>query len=86
MSSDEQAARVTLRLGFLNTVKALSGRSMSLVTAEGNTVTAKLVGLDRDSEKLGVEQLVTPMGRIPHATVRLGDVDYIKFEKMTQSK
>lgn len=80
MSQDEQMARATLRLGFLQTVEALSGRPASLVTVEGNVVTASIVGLDRDTEKVAVEQVKTPSGVIKHAIVRLGDLDYIRLD------
>lgn len=79
MNTDEQKARAQLRLGFLNTVKALSGRQASIVTAEGNTVTAVLVGVDRDSALVGVESLVTPAGTLPQATLRLADMDYMEL-------
>ena len=79
--SDEQEARAALRLGFLQTVQALSGRQAELVTAEGNTLTGKLIGTDRDSNLIAIEDLGTPAGKIEHAIVRFSDVDHMVLKR-----
>jgi hypothetical protein len=61
-------------------VALLAGRQAELVTAEGNTVRARLVGLDRDSELLAVEELETPAGTLPAATLRVSDLDLITLQ------
>ena len=81
--SDEQEARAALRLGFLQTVQALSGRQAELVTAEGNTLTGKLIGTDRDSNLIAIEDLGTPAGKIEHAIVRFSDVDHMVMKRST---
>ena len=81
--SDEQEARAALRLGFLQTVQALSGRQAELVTAEGNTLTGKLIGTDRDSNLIAIEDLGTPAGKIEHAIVRFSDVDHMILKRST---
>ena len=79
--SEEQEARAALRLGFLKTVRALSGRQAEVVTAEGNALTGKLVGTDRDSNLIGIENLGTPAGKIDHAIVRFSDVDHMVLRR-----
>lgn len=86
MNIDEQKARAALRLQFLETVKALSGRSASLATVEGNIVTGILINLDRDSETLALEQFSTPTGLLPYATVRLKDLDHIKLKRPSNNE
>ena len=81
--SDEQEARAALRLGFLQTIQALSGRQAELVTAEGNTLTGKLIGTDRDSNLIAIEDLGTPAGKIEHAIVRFSDVDHMVLNRST---
>ena len=79
--SEEQEARAVLRLGFLQTVQALSGRQAQVITAEGNTLTGKLIGTDRDSNLVAIEDLETPAGKIEHAIVRFSDVDHMVLRK-----
>ena len=81
--SDEQDARAALRLGFLQTVQTLSRRQAEVVTAEGNRLTGKLVGTDRDSNLIAIEDLVTPAGKIEHAIVRFSDVDHMVLKRLT---
>ena len=81
--SDEQEARAALRLGFLQAVQALGGRTAKVITAEGNTLSGKL---DRDSNLVAIEDLGTPAGKIEHAVVRLSDVDHMVLEKFTKEK
>jgi len=81
--SHEQEARAALRLGFLQTVQTLSGRQAEVVTAEGNGLTGKLVGTDRDSNLIAIEDLVTPAGKIEHAIVRFSDVDRMVLKRST---
>ena len=84
--SDEQEARAALRLGFLQAVQALGGRTAKVITAEGNTLSGRLIGTDRDSNLVAIEDLGTPAGKIEHAVVRLSDVDHMVLEKFTKEK
>ena len=79
--SKEEEARAALRLGFLQAVQALSGRQAEVVTSEGNCLTGKLIGTDRDSNLIAIEDLGTPAGKIEHAIVRFSDVDHIVLKK-----
>jgi len=81
MSTEEQAARALLRLGFLSVMKSLSGRSAVIISCEGNKLECNLLGFDREGEKLAVENLVTPTGKLPQAILRTSDVDMINLEK-----
>jgi hypothetical protein len=47
-------------------------------------VRGRLVGLDRDSERLAVEELETPAGTLPAATLRLSDIDRITLQQEPQ--
>lgn len=80
----EQAARSKLRIGFLDALKQLSGSSATFVTCEGNSLQGKLVGIDRDTELLGVENLNTPTGPLAHAILRVADIDIIKVSKISE--
>ena len=79
--SKEEEARAALRLGFLQAVQALSGRQAEVVTSEGNCLTGKLIGTDRDSNLIAIEDLGTPAGKIEHAIVRFSDVDHMVLRK-----
>ena len=79
--SKEQEARALLRLGFLQTVQVLSGRQAQVVTAEGNTLTGKLIGTDRDSNLVSIENLGTPAGKIEQGIVRFSDIDHMVLER-----
>jgi hypothetical protein len=82
MSSVEQEARAKLRLGFLNTIKSFSGKTCVVTTFEGNKLDCVLVGIDRDSEMVAVENLQTPTGMLKHALLRISDIDVIKFNDL----
>lgn len=81
MSTEVQAARAQLRLGFLSVMKSLANRSAVLVSCEGNKLECELLGFDREGEKIAVENLVTPTGKLPQAILRTSDVDMIKLAK-----
>ena len=81
--SKEEEARAALRLGFLQAVQALSGRQAEVVTSEGNCLTGKLIGTDRDSNLIAIEDLGTPAGKIEHAIVRFSDVDHMVLKRST---
>ena len=81
--SKEEEARAALRLGFLQAVQALSGRQAEVVTSEGNCLTGKLIGTDRDSNLIAIEDLGTPAGKIEHAIVRFSDVDHMVLQGST---
>lgn len=81
--SKEEEARAALRLGFLQAVQALSGRQTEVVTSEGNCLTGKLIGTDRDSNLIAIEDLGTPAGKIEHAIVRFSDVDHMVLKGST---
>lgn len=61
--SDEQEARAALRLGFLQAVQALGGRTAKVITAEGNTLSGRLIGTDRDSNLIAIEDLALLLAR-----------------------
>jgi len=81
MSTEEQAARSQLRLGFLSVMKSLSHRSAVVTTCEGNQLACDLRGFDREGEKLAVENLCTPTGKLSQAILRTSDIDVIQIEK-----
>ena len=64
--------RATLRLGFLQTIEtiqtiqALSGRQAQVIKQKGTLLTEKLIGTDRDSNLIAIEDLETPAGKIGH--------------------
>jgi len=83
-SEEEQAARSQLRLGFLSVMKSLASRSAVIISCEGNKLECDLLGFDREGERLAVENLVTPTGKLPQAILRTSDVDMISLVKEDQ--
>ena len=81
MSSEEQSARSKLRLGFLSVMKSLSQRSAVITTCEGNQLACDLKGFDREGEKLAVENLCTPTGKLNQVILRTSDIDVIQINK-----
>lgn len=82
MSSNEQISRAQLRSGFLTLINKLKGRKSELTTCEGNSLECTFIGVDRCVENISVENLKTPIGtEIPHAVVRLPDLDKIVCRK-----
>lgn len=84
MSSDDQAARAQLRLGFISVMNCLAGRRATIISCEGNNLECDFVRIDREGEKLAVENLVTPTGKLNHAILRTSDVDRIQFLKESE--
>jgi len=80
MSTEEQSARTQLRLGYLSVMKALVGRSTVVTTCEGNKLECNLIGFDREGEKLAVENLCTPTGKLSQAILRTSDVDLLELD------
>ena len=81
-SDDEQLARTQLRSGFLSVINNLKERKSELVTCEGNSLECTFISVDRCIENISVENLKTPIGSVlPHAVVRLPDLDKIVFRK-----
>jgi len=80
MNSEDKKARALLRCKYLNMMKALSGRSATITTCEGNKLKCNVFGCDRDGEQIGVENLVTPTGTLSHAILRTGDLDIIELK------
>lgn len=81
MSSEEQVARAQLRLGFISAMKSLAGRSAVVISCEGNKLDCDVLGFDREGDKLAVENLATPTGKLNQAILRTSDVDMIQFVK-----
>ena len=85
MSSEEQLARTQLRSGFLSVLDSLKGRQAEVLTCEGNSLECRIMGVDRCVENLAVENLQTPAGSvIPHAVLRLPDLDQIVCKKTSE--
>jgi len=83
MSSDEQTARTRLRLNYISLINKLCGRSSVFTTCEGNNLTCTFVSVDRDGEKIGVENLETPAnGVLSEAIIRTQDIDKIIFPNL----
>jgi len=51
-----------------------------VTTCEGNKLQCDLVGFDREGEKLAVENLCTPTGKLSQAILRTSDVDFLELE------
>ena len=52
-----------------------------ITTCEGNQLACDLKGFDREGEKLAVENLCTPTGKLNQAILRTSDIDVIQIKK-----
>jgi len=77
--TDEQQARSEARLEFLQLMQLLKGRSVQAKTAEGNSVECEFEEVDRPCTQLAVTHLVTPMGTLDRAILRVNDFDSFRF-------
>ena len=54
-------------------------RASEVTTCEGNKLSCSFVSVDRDGERIGVENLATPTGVLKHAVMSTEDIDKIIF-------
>lgn len=76
MDADElkQEQRTILRERFLRMSAAITGQSANICMHEKTNVQCTLGHFDIDVQHVQVKDLLTPMGKIPHAVLRLNDV------------
>lgn len=79
-SSEQCRLRAELRENFLRTLLQLEGRSASIQMFSGGRVQSELVAFDADTNFLAVRNLRTPIGTLPHAVLRYGDIISITCE------
>lgn len=81
MESDnlKQEQRTVLRERFLRMCAALTGQSANICMHEKTNVQCMLGHIDINVQHIQVKELLTPMGKIPHAVLRLDDVISIQI-------
>ena len=74
----ESVSQSGICLFHFEETKLLFVRKCEITTSEGNKLACSFVTLDRNGEKIGVENLETPAnGVLPHAILRSQDIDQI---------
>lgn len=75
----KQEQRTILRERFLRMCAAITGQSANICMQEKTNVQCILGHIDIDVQHVQVKDLLTPMGKIPHAVLRLNDVISIQI-------
>lgn len=75
----KQEQRTVLRERFLRMCAAITGQSANICMQEKTNVQCILGHIDIDVQHVQVKDLLTPMGKIPHAVLRLNDVISIQI-------
>lgn len=81
----KQEQRTILRERFLRMCAAITGQSANICMHEKTNVQCVLSHIDIDVQHIQVKDLLTPMGKIPQAVLRLSDVILIQIPDL-QSK
>ncbi|GFN92494.1 gem-associated protein 7 [Plakobranchus ocellatus] len=84
--SNPEDARTFLRERFLRMLGSLSGMQAQVCMQEKTNVTCKLGAADVDFQHIHVADMSTPMGVLPHATLRVSDIISIDVPQVLSSQ
>ncbi|RUS76036.1 hypothetical protein EGW08_016192 [Elysia chlorotica] len=73
-TANPEDTRTFLRERFLRMLGSLKGLEACVSMQEKTSVTCKLGVADVDFQHLHVSEMSTPMGVLPHATLRVSDI------------
>ena len=76
----QQRDRSILRERFLNVLDYMENKPIELETSEGSTVAGIFRSIDYDITNMHINNLMTPIGCVPEALIRITDVVTVKFE------
>jgi gem associated protein 7 len=75
----KQSQRAELRSRFLQVLKCMEDKNLTIDTYQGATVQCKFRSIDYDINNMHVSNLQTPIGTMPEALLRYSDLLSIKF-------
>ncbi|KAK3780613.1 hypothetical protein RRG08_044838 [Elysia crispata] len=79
-------ARTFLRERFLRMLGSLKGLEARVSMQEKTNITCKLGGADVDFQHIHVSEMSTPMGVLPHATLRVSDIIAVDVPEVMAAK
>ena len=85
-TEQSQEQRSFLRERFLRMIASVSGSPVDMSLQEKTRVSGKFNAVDVDFHHIHVSDLSTPMGVIPHATLRTSDVHVMNFPSVHHNK
>ncbi|CAL1679959.1 unnamed protein product [Lasius platythorax] len=74
---EKQKARAFLRERFLRVLTGIAGKQAEFYLHENTRVSGEFRGCDVECSEIFVKDLKTPMGTIPEAILRSGDIIYL---------
>ncbi|XP_029161982.1 gem-associated protein 7-like [Nylanderia fulva] len=74
---DKQKARAFLRERFLRVLTGIVGKQVEFYLHENTRVLGEFKGCDVECSEIFVRNLKTPLGTIPEAILRSGDIIYL---------
>jgi gem associated protein 7 len=77
---NQQQDRSILRERFLRVLEYMENKPIEIETFQGTTVTGNFRSIDYDITNVHINNLMTPIGCVPEALIRVSDVVTIKFE------
>ncbi|XP_050455730.1 gem-associated protein 7-like [Cataglyphis hispanica] len=79
---EKQKARAFLRERFLRVITGIVGKQTEFYLHENTRVLGEFRGCDMECSEIFVRNLKTPMGTIPEAILRSGDVIYLDISNI----
>ncbi len=76
----QQRDRTKLRERFLKVLNFMEDKQILIETFQGSNVNGVFRSIDYDITNIHVKNLVTPIGCVPEALVRINDVITVSFE------
>jgi gem associated protein 7 len=77
---NQQNDRSILRERFLRVLEYMENKPIEIETYQGSTVTGNFRSIDYDITNMHINNLMTPIGCVPEALIRISDVVTVKFE------
>lgn len=79
---EKQKARAFLRERFLRVITGIIGKPTEFYLHENTRVSGEFKGCDVECSKIFVNNLETPMGKIPGAILRSSDLIYLDVDNI----
>jgi len=77
---NHQHDRSILRERFLRVLESMENKPIEIETFQGSTVSGCFRSIDYDITNIHINNLMTPIGCVPEALIRVSDVVTVKFE------
>ena len=85
-SQTSQEQRAFLRERFLRMLASISGSPLEVSMQEKTNVKCNFSAADVDFHHVHINRLATPMGVLPHATLRTSDIHVLNFPSVNLDK